>query len=381
MELYELEGAPLGKQNWGVEFHAGESGEASRDWPWSGWSETGHEELIRVALLCKRREMRRCQARAKDCRAATKRRNAWRYKRGVAEAGRVGDTAGRGAMIGRNMLGRTKWLAVVALAVGCACVAAGRSASPTGSGQATGGPSNGKIFAGSAAAETRDGAGLLRAMQGRYAGDWYETLHFKEKAITHNADGTDKTEVWDEAAILPGKLRIDIGPADNAGMDGSRGMLVTDNTLTLFKNGVVTGTQPFVHMLLVLGFDIYRQPAETTIEQVKKQGFDLSKMHEDLWEGQPVYVVGADKEDLKTKQFWIEKKRLLFVRLIEADERGAAKLNDTRFSDYRKLSVGWVAARVEFYVDGKNTLSEEYFDIQANAKLDAAKFDVGSLKH
>jgi outer membrane lipoprotein-sorting protein len=229
------------------------------------------------------------------------------------------------------------------------------------------------------AAEIRDGAGLLRAMQERYAKDWYETLHFKEKAITHNAGGTDKTEVWDEAAILPGKLRIDIGPADNAGMEGSRGMLVTDNTLTLFKDGVVTSTQPFVHMLLVLGFDIYRQPAETTIAQVKAQGFDLSKIHEDVWDGQAVYVVGADKGDLKAKQFWIEKKRLLFVRLIEQDDRDK-KLHDTRFSDYRKLGVGWVAARVEFYVDGKNTLSEEYFDMQANPKLDAAKFDAKNLK-
>jgi hypothetical protein len=78
---------------------------------------------------------------------------------------------------------------------------------------------------------------------------------------------------------------------------------------------------------------------------------------------------------LKSKQFWIEKKRLLFVRLIAPDEHDATKMHDTRFKDYRKLSTGWISARVEFYVDGKNTFNEDYFAIEANAKFDQALFD------
>jgi hypothetical protein len=108
---------------------------------------------------------------------------------------------------------------------------------------------------------------------------------------------------------------------------------------------------------------------------VKAQGIDLSKVHEDTWEGRPVYVVGAEKGDLKTKRFWVEKERLLFVRLIQPDEREPAKITDTRFMDYRQLSVGLVAARVEFYVDGKNVFSEIYVDIEVNPKLDPAFFD------
>ena len=249
---------------------------------------------------------------------------------------------------------RSAWAAVAVMALALACVA---SASV------------------GAVAEIKDGEGLLRAMQGRYAQDWYETLSFQQDAITHNADGTNKTEIWYEAAMLPGKLRIDIGAADSP-----NGMLVADGKLNIFKNGEVTVSQPFVHMLLVLGFDVYKQPAETTIAQVQGQGFDLSKMHEETWEGEPAYVVGAEKGDLKTKQFWIEKKRLLFVRLIQPDRQDAAKTSDTRFMDYRKLSVGWVAARVEFYVDGKNEFSEIYSNIQANPKLDEKKFDVRNLK-
>ena len=220
------------------------------------------------------------------------------------------------------------------------------------------------------AQEIRDGQALLRAMHDRYEKNWYETLTFIQKSTTHNPDGTDKSEIWHEAARVPGKLRIDRGPLT----DGN-GVLFVDGTLTSFKDGKATNSRPFVHMLLVLGFDVYRQPAQTTIDVVKGEGFDLSKLHEDTWEGEPVYVVGADKGDAKSKQFWIEKKRLLFLRLIQPDRNDAAKTTDSRFLDYRKLPAGLVAARVEFFVDGRNVFSEEYSEIVANPKLDAGIFD------
>jgi hypothetical protein len=218
--------------------------------------------------------------------------------------------------------------------------------------------------------EIRDGQGLLTAMHDRYKDSWYESVVFKEKAITLNADGTSTTEVWDEALELPGKLRINRGAAS----DGN-GFVFVDGTLTTFEKGKSSGTRPFVHMLLVLGFDVYRQDPKTTIDMAKGQRFDLTKLHEEKWDGEDVYVVGAAKGDLKSKQFWIEKKRLLFVRLIETDEKVAGRIRDSRFRGYQQLSTGWISARVEFYVNGKNTFNEDYFDIKADAKFDPALFD------
>jgi outer membrane lipoprotein-sorting protein len=226
------------------------------------------------------------------------------------------------------------------------------------------------LAAGIPAQEIRDGETLLRAMHGRYQNNWYETLTFTQKSTTHNDDGTDKSEIWHEAMLLPGNLRIDIGPP----ADGN-GMLVANGALTSFQNGKASDAHPFVHMLLVLGFDVFRQPTQATVDQIKGQGFDLTKLREDSWDGESVYVVGADKGDLKSKQFWVEKKRLLFVRMIAPDRRDAAKTADSRFADYRQLPVGWVAARVEFFVAGKNVFSEEYSEIQTNPKLDPAIFD------
>jgi hypothetical protein len=216
----------------------------------------------------------------------------------------------------------------------------------------------------------RTGEDLLRAMRDRYRSSWYQTITFTQKSTTYKPDGTSSAETWYEAALLPGRLRIDIG----APRDGN-GVVVVDGNVTVFRDGKITGTHARVNMLLVLGFDVYRQDAETTIKVVKGEGYDLAKIHEDTWEGHPAYVVGADKGDLKSKQFWIAKDTLLFVRIIEPAREDPAELDDIRFVDYRALGGAWVAARVEVYSEGKLVFSEDYTDIRANVKLDLAVFD------
>ena len=220
------------------------------------------------------------------------------------------------------------------------------------------------------AQEINNGEAVLRAMHERYKASWYDTVTFTQKSTTYNPDGSTKVETWYEAALLPGKLRIDIGPA----ADGN-GYVLADGNVTIMKDGKVTGSRPLVNMLLVLGFDVYRQDPQTTIDIVKAQGYDLTKLREDTWEGHPVYVVGAAKSDLQSRQFWVEKDTLLFVRVMEPARSDPKKTEDIRFTDYRKLAGGWIAARVEMHVDNKLVFSEEYSDIRDNVKLDSAVFD------
>jgi outer membrane lipoprotein-sorting protein len=222
----------------------------------------------------------------------------------------------------------------------------------------------------SQAQEIHDGEALLRAMHDRYEKSWYQTLTFTQKSTTYKADGTSSAETWYEAALLPGKLRIDIGePSKN------NGYLLVDGNVTIFKDGKIAGTRPLVNMLLVLGFDVYKQDPETTIKVVKGEGYDLSKLREDTWEGHPAYVVGADKGDLTSRQFWIAKDSLLFVRDIEPSRGDPPKPEDIRFTAYRRLEGAWIAVRVELYSEGKEVFSEEYSDIKGNVKLAPAVFD------
>jgi len=220
------------------------------------------------------------------------------------------------------------------------------------------------------AQEIRSGDALLRAMHNRYQASWYQTITFTQKSTTYKPDGTSTAETWYEAALLPGRLRIDIGPPASG-----NGYVLVDGNVSVIKENKVVATRNSVNMLLVLGFDVYRQEPETTIKIVKGEGYDLSKLREDTWEGRPAYVVGADKGDLKSKQFWVTKDTLLFVREIEPARDDPKKLDDIRFTDYRPLAGAWVAARVEVHSDDKLVFSEDYTDIQANVKLEPAVFD------
>ncbi|HEY1679590.1 MAG TPA: hypothetical protein VGG04_17875 [Candidatus Sulfotelmatobacter sp.] len=220
------------------------------------------------------------------------------------------------------------------------------------------------------AADVHNGEDVIRAMHERYASSWYKTVTFTQKSTTFKPDGTSSFEMWYEAASLPGKLRIDIGtPADN------NGYLMVDGTLSIFKKGALVKTDKYMNILLVLGFDAYTQDAAKTIQVVKDEGYDLAKFHEDSWDGKPAYVVGADKGDLKAKQFWVEKDNLLFVRVIEPSRGEPVKVDDIRFIHYEPLAGAWIAAGVEVHADGKKVFSEDYTDIQGNVKLDAGTFD------
>jgi len=207
-------------------------------------------------------------------------------------------------------------------------------------------------------------------MHDRYKNSWYQTVTFKQKSTTYKPDGSSSAETWYEAASIPGKLRIDIGsPA------AGKGYLFIDGDLSVIKDNKVTETRHSVNMLLVLGFDVYRQDPQITAKIVSEEGYDLSKIHEDTWEGKPAYVVGAVKGDLKSKQFWVEKNSLLFLREIEPARKDAEKTEDIRFIHYRPLAGAWIAAGVEVYSEGRKVFSEDYSEIQANVKLDPDTFD------
>ena len=203
------------------------------------------------------------------------------------------------------------------------------------------------------AAQINSADSLIRAMHDRYAKSWYSTLTFTQKSTTYNPDGTTKVETWYEAALLPGKLRIDIGPAE----DG-KAYILADGNATLFDKGKEVRSRPLINMLLVAG-----------------EKYDVGKFHEDSFEGRAMYVVGADKGDGKSRQFWIDKDSLLFFRLFQPDRTDANKSEEIRFVDYRPLARGWVAARVEMRVDDKIVFTEDYSEIRVNRALDAALFD------
>ena len=221
------------------------------------------------------------------------------------------------------------------------------------------------------AAKIKNGDELIAAMNKKYSGKWYKTLTFVQKNTSYKPDGTIENSIWYEAMNTPGKLRIDFAP-----LEKGNGAIYEDEMQHSFKDGKLAGSRPLVHSLLVLGFDVYLQPVEKTVGQLKNLNFDLSVLREDKWEGKDVYVVGAKSGDLKTSQFWIDKKDLLFVRMIQPAGKDKDHVQEIQFNKYQKVkSGGWVSPEVVFMVDGKKVFVEEYTDIQTNVPLDAKLFD------
>jgi hypothetical protein len=101
----------------------------------------------------------------------------------------------------------------------------------------------------------------------------------------------------------------------------------------------------------------------------------LSILREDTWRGRAVYVVGAKKEDSHSSQFWIDKERLTFVRLLQPAGRDGAQTQEVQFNKYERLSGGWISPEVIIKLDDKIIMTEEYSEIKAGVKLDPRLFD------
>jgi outer membrane lipoprotein-sorting protein len=220
------------------------------------------------------------------------------------------------------------------------------------------------------AAKIKTTEDLVQAMQKKYAESWYKTATFVQKTTDIDKDGNKKVSIWYEALSVPGSLRIDFTPVKDGG-----GILFTNNQIYIFKDGKVETNRPYVHPLMILGFDIYRLSPADALEKLKGLKFDLSVLREDTWQGRPVYVVGAKQGDLHAPQFWIDQKNLYFVRMIRPAGRDGAQTQETQFNKYVKLGGGWMAPEVIFMVDGKTVTTEAYSEMRADVQLDSKLFD------
>ena len=214
-----------------------------------------------------------------------------------------------------------------------------------------------------------DGAEIVRAMHDRFAQTWYRTLSFSQKTTRRTRDDTMVVETWKERAMVPGRLRIDVErPA------GSVTVVYSGDSLFVWRGDSTITRAASRNILMIIGFDVYRQSPESTLAALKSERFPMTPVREDTWKGQPVYVIGASAGDAHSRQLWIEKERLLFVRSIQPDDRDTTKAIDIRFDDYAKVPGGWLSERVEMYSDGKLMQREEYSDVRTNIPVDPRIF-------
>lgn len=216
-----------------------------------------------------------------------------------------------------------------------------------------------------------DARSLVQAMHDRYADGWYQTLSFTQATTRVLDNDSTHTEEWREWAAIPGRLRIEMG----APAEGRVAIFARDSSYALRHGRVVRRTDR-MNPLMTVGFDVYRQPPERTLSQLQRQGFDVLRFHVDTLEGTPVYVVGAERGDITSRQFAVEVDRLLFVRLLEAVPGRPGVMQHLWFRRYEPLAGGWIAPEVEILVGGRRVFHEVYSDVRANDALDAGMFAI-----
>lgn len=194
-----------------------------------------------------------------------------------------------------------------------------------------------------------DGEAVISLMHANYKGKWYPNVTFEQKAMIYNNDTLVSEQIWLEALKMGEGLTIKF---DSISSDN--GYIFKNDSIYVFKDGVAVGKRKRVHDILELGFNVYKQPVEITIEKLKKADLDFSYLEQN----DDYYIIGNPE----IKRVWIEKERLLFYKIESKNENG--DISKIEFNKYEPLGDGWIAPEVIFYINGKMTFIEEYFNIQ-----------------
>lgn len=217
----------------------------------------------------------------------------------------------------------------------------------------------------------RSGEDLVHAMQARFVAVWPRRLAMvKEAAFT---DG--RRQLWYEAVHAPGLRRLDIAP-----LDSLNGLLFRAESLYRITRGTVADGRAFDHAQTILTYDVYLAPPEQTIGRLRRLGFDLSLVHEEPWQGCPAYVVGAREGDRDAPQFWIDRRGLYLVRLIEPRAEGSSQppgpplIQEVWLSGHRRQGGGWFPSQIAYFRNGRQFLRETARDRRTELALGPEDF-------
>jgi hypothetical protein len=211
------------------------------------------------------------------------------------------------------------------------------------------------------------GEAIVRQAYARYAGKWPRTITYVQRV---EELGTQRPQTWYTALELPGKLRVDIAP-----LGVGRALITSGDSTYSFGNGRLGGISRVPNPLLLLVHDLHTQAPERTIKALKELSFDLARSHEDSWVGRPMLVVGAGKGDSVSNQFWLDKERLIVVRLLYNRRQFEA-----RIAGYQRFGGGWIEGGVEIWNKGQLVRVEQNNKIKIGMKHEAGLFDPSSYR-
>lgn len=203
---------------------------------------------------------------------------------------------------------------------------------------------------------------MLAQMYDRYKNGMCQYYTFSQKNTHYKNDTVIGESVWHESVGLPDKFRIIFG--DSA--KGNSVLFRNDSVFHYRRSRIIKAYPDSNTLLLLLGGMYFRELGEVKA-RLFKAGFEVALHHEREWNGKPVYVLGALFGDERSNQFWVDRKDLKVVRILE-------KINDTdimdmRFESHQKWCKGFVENKVSFRRNGSLEQMEEYYDLKERQKF------------
>jgi hypothetical protein len=239
-------------------------------------------------------------------------------------------------------------------------------------------PGAGSTAAPAPSVSVSDGETLIRAMHAKYSERWPKTITYNQTTTLLAQSGQNNDQAWYVAMSAPGKQRIDyVNP------DLGNGMLIRSDSTYFFSNGRMVRVGSGWNDLLLLQQDVYHQPPEVTISILRSLGYQMSRIQTRSFDGRTVYVVGASSStDSASRQFWVERDRMVLVRLRE--KRGENQFSDIRIGDFMKMGDGFIARQTYQLQNGVPRLHQQIAGVTANPPLDPDLFEprlYSSVKH
>lgn len=180
---------------------------------------------------------------------------------------------------------------------------------------------------------------------------------FSQKNTHYRNDSVVGNSTWHEAVQFPDKfmIRFDDKPDGNY-------VVFKNDSLFSYKKGKLAKMRPDSNTLLLLLGGMYYRNIEDVLSRIRKAGYDAGSFSTQKWNGEDVYVIGARENDQDANQFWVSKKTLRVLRIIEKPEPGETM--DMRFESHQDWCKGYVETKVSFRRNGKLEQVEEYYDIR-----------------
>ena len=214
---------------------------------------------------------------------------------------------------------------------------------------------------------------VLTKMHNIYSGRWYSSFTFHQTTENYRNDSLIKTDTWYEAIKYPDHFRIDFG-------DPAKGNAVIFNKDSSYnfrngKPGRITVNNDDLTFLLG---GMYFYPLDTVLAKMNTLGYHLDHFHKDKWKGADVYVIGANDNNEKMNQLWIDKEKMVLVRFIKYDN---GHKEEGVLENQKKFGQGWSETGCTFYIDDKLYQKEIYHDCKFDVLIDNSFFDPKAFGH